>query len=191
MHSLLKDVYQHPLLEQTQLEKIYTGHTQVSFKKGDFILKAKELSNAYYIVTQGLLRSYVTDLEDNEITTNFFTEGEIAIEVLSLFQKIPSKEYMQAITDCTCWKIDFATFQNFFSTIPGFSEWGRTWFTQSLFAMKERSLSIIVDSAKERYLQLIQAKPAIAQLAPLKQIASFLGIKDTSLSRIRKELTQG
>jgi CRP/FNR family transcriptional regulator, anaerobic regulatory protein len=190
-NPLLSAVYKHPLLLKEEIEKIIQGHTHVTFKKGDFILKENQISNAYYIIETGLMRSFVNDYDNNEITTNFFTDGEIAIEVLSLFQKIPSKENIQAITDCNCWKIEFEVFQDFFQHIPGMSEWGRAWFTVSLFTMKQRSLSIIVDSAKDRYLQLVKEKPSIAQHAPLKNIASFLGITDTSLSRIRKEIMNG
>jgi CRP/FNR family transcriptional regulator, anaerobic regulatory protein len=189
--TLMSSVYNHPLLKQNEIKTILNGHTKVLFKKGDLILKENQISNAYFIIESGLMRAFVNDHESNEITTNFFTVGEIAIEVLSLFQKIPSKENIQAITDCVCWKIEFDTFQDFFQHIPGFSEWGRTWFTISLFAMKQRSLSIILDSAKDRYLHLINEKPSIAQHAPLKNIATYLGITDTSLSRIRKEIMHG
>jgi hypothetical protein len=50
-------------------------------------------------------------------------------------------------------------------------------------------VSIIVDPARDRYLNLIKDKPDIIQNVPLKQIATYLGITDTSLSRIRKEIT--
>jgi CRP/FNR family transcriptional regulator, anaerobic regulatory protein len=186
--TLLQTVYRHPLLQEADLEKLYKAHTKIAFKKGDFILKEGDISNAYYIIESGLMRSYVNDYENNEITTNFFGDNEIAIEVLSLFQKTLSQENIQAITDCVCWQIDFDTFQDFFRNIPGFSEWGRAWFTMSLFTMKQRSLSIITVDAKNRYLNLIQEKPLVAKYAPLKYIATYLGIADTSLSRIRKEI---
>jgi len=56
------------------------------------------------------------------------------------------------------------------------------------FELKNHSVSIIADPAKERYLNLIKQKPGIVQNVPLKQIATYLGISDTSLSRIRKEI---
>jgi CRP/FNR family transcriptional regulator, anaerobic regulatory protein len=188
--TVLQNIYSHPLLQAADLEKLFKAHTKVSFKKGDFILKENGISNAYYIIASGLMRAYVHDYENNEITTAFFGDNEIAIEVLSLFQKIPSKENIQAITDCVCWQIDFDTFQDFFRNIAGFSEWGRAWFTMSLFTLKQRSLSIITDDAKTRYLNLIKEKPLVAQQAPLKYIATYLGIADTSLSRIRKEIAR-
>ena len=69
-------------------------------------------------------------------------------------------------------------------------EWGRAWFTFQLFTMKERSLGTITETAKNRYLKLMKDKPEILLNAPLKQIATFLGITDTSLSRIRKEIVE-
>jgi CRP/FNR family transcriptional regulator, anaerobic regulatory protein len=186
--TLLQTVYRHPLLQEMDLDKLFKAHVKTVFKKGDFVLNEGAISNAYYIIESGLMRSYVNDYENNEITTNFFGDNEIAIEVLSLFQKTPSQENIQAITDCVCWQIDFDTFQDFFRNIPGFSEWGRAWFTMSLFTMKQRSLSIITIDAKNRYLNLIKEKPLVAKYAPLKYIATYLGIADTSLSRIRKEI---
>jgi hypothetical protein len=56
------------------------------------------------------------------------------------------------------------------------------------FELKNYSVSIIADPAKERYLNLLKTKPDIVQNVPLKQIATYLGITDTSLSRIRKEI---
>jgi CRP/FNR family transcriptional regulator, anaerobic regulatory protein len=187
--TLLQSIYSHPLLQASDLESLFKAHIKVKFKKGDLILKAGDVSGEYYIIETGLMRSYVNDYENNEITTNFFGDNEIAIEVLSLFQKIPSQESIQALTDCECYQIDFNTFQDFFRNLPGFSEWGRAWFTMSLFSMKQRSLSIITIDAKNRYLKLLKEKPMVAKYAPLKYIATFLGIADTSLSRIRKEIS--
>ena len=56
------------------------------------------------------------------------------------------------------------------------------------FSMKQRSLDMVTLSATKRYLNLMEQKPDVVKFAPLKQIASYLGVTDTSLSRIRKEL---
>lgn len=56
------------------------------------------------------------------------------------------------------------------------------------FFMKQRSLDMVTLSATKRYLNLMEQKPDVVKFAPLKQIASYLGVTDTSLSRIRKEL---
>mgnify|MGYP006193108571 CR=1 FL=1 len=188
--ELLCQIYSHPLIGETELEKIIQAHRKVSFKKGAFILEEGEVSNSYLILENGLMRSFVHNYNGTDITTDFFSNQEIVIEVLSLFQRIPSRENIRALTDCDCWEIKFDTFQELFHSIPGFSEWGRLWMTNRLFHFKQRSVEMVTISAKDRYLQLIKEKPQIVLQSPLKYIAGYLGITDTSFSRIRKEISQ-
>lgn len=187
----LREVYRHPLLTEENLTMISDMHTKVIFYKGDFFLKRDERSHSYLILENGLMRSFVYDYDGNEITTNFFSNREVVIEVLSLFQHIPSEEYIQALTDCVCWKIDLDRFEMLYHSIQGLNEWGRAWMSEQLFQSKQRSVEMITRTATERYLKLIKENPQVIRQAPLKQIATYLGITDTSLSRIRKELTIG
>jgi hypothetical protein len=73
-------------------------------------------------------------------------------------------------------------------TIEAFREVGRTRLVNNYFELKNHSVSIIADPARDRYINLLKSKPDIVQNVPLKQIATYLGITDTSLSRIRKEI---
>lgn len=100
-----------------------------------------------------------------------------------------ASENIQALKDSTCWKIDYDVFQELFHSIDGFAEWGRLWMSNSLFQFKQRNLDMVSISAKDRYMRLIQEKPQVVLHAPLKNIASYLGITDTSFSRIRKEIS--
>src|SRR5690606_23301339 len=125
--ELLSQVYQHPLIETGELNKIIDAHKKVTYKKGEFILKEGEVADGFMLLQSGLMRSYAHDYNGNDITTDFFCNYEIVIEVLSLFQRIPTTENIQALTDCECWKIDFDLFQELYHSISGFSEWGRLW----------------------------------------------------------------
>ncbi|WP_333693597.1 Crp/Fnr family transcriptional regulator [Flavobacterium sp.] len=182
-------VYQHPLIDASDLQKIQEAHYPIQFKKGDFIFKKGEVSDGYLILQSGLMRSFAWDYNGDDITTDFFSDNEVVIDVLSLFQRIPSQENIQALTDCICWKIDYETFQELYHTIPGFSEWGRLWMTNRMFHFKQRMVEMVTLSAKDRYLQLLKEKPKWILQSPLKYIARYLGITDTSFSRIRKEMS--
>lgn len=186
----VEKLYINAKLKAHETKAICDSYERVEIKKGTFLLKEGEIANQYYILESGLIRSFVNDYQGNDITTNFFALNEIVIEVASLFQRVPTKENIQAVTDCICWKIDFKTFQTFFNNIEGFREWGRSYLSQSLFYFKQKSISLITDSATERYLALIKEKPEVFKFAPLKHIATYLGITDTSLSRIRKEIVK-
>lgn len=187
-NELLSFAYQHPLLSLDDLEQIFSLHRKLHLEKGEFVLKEGEIANGYMILETGLIRSYVDDYKGNDITTDFFSKGDVVIEVLSLFQRVESQENIQALTDCVAWEIDFEDFQNLYHSLPGFSEWGRLWMTGRLFHLKQKSLEMVTVSAKERYLNLIKEKPQVVLKSPLKYIATYLGITDTSLSRIRKEI---
>ncbi len=181
-------IYNHPMISGEDLKKIARVHHEILFKKGGFILRKDEIARGYLILETGIARSYVLDYEGNYITTDFFTAGEIVIEELSLFKQAPSAEDIVALSDCKAWYINLDDFQELYHSIAGFSEWGRLFMTEKLFQVKKRSLEMITLPAKERYMQFIKEKPQIVQSVPLKYIASFLGITDTSLSRIRKEV---
>jgi len=75
-----------------------------------------------------------------------------------------------------------------FHSIPEFRDFGRSILVKGFASLKIRMLSMITETAEERYASLLHSNPEIFQYAPLKQIASYLGITDTSLSRIRKEI---
>jgi len=188
-NSFFEKIYNHPNIKKEDYKTIIGAHTKVEFRKNDTILKEGKISNEYYVIKKGLFRSYVIDYKGHEITTEFFGPNDILIEVASLFLQIPSKEYIQALTDCEVYKIDFNNFQNLYSTIPGFTEWGRSWMSHQLFMAKHRAVTMHTQSASQRYLSVVQEKPQIIKEVPLKYIASYLGITDTSLSRIRKEVT--
>lgn len=189
MDAIFKAIYQHPLLSADDQQAIAAIHERVTFSKGDNIFKEGRVANEYYILQDGLVRSFVHNYDGDEITTEFFTDNDIVIVPTSLFQRIASPENLQALTDCVLWKISFDDFQQLFHRMPGFVEWGRLWFTTQLFVVKQRSLDMITQTATARYLKLLQQKPKIIQHAPLKQIASYLGVTDTSLSRIRKDIS--
>ncbi len=186
--NLFQTIYSHPLINAGNLQEIISLHQKIVLQKNDFLLEEGKTANAYYLVENGLIRFYVNDFNGNEITTQFICENEIANEVSSLFQRIPSVQNIQAVTDAVVWKIDFDDFQHLYHSMGSVREWGREWMSAQLFQTQQRSIEIITQSASFRYLHLMEHRPQIIRKAPLKQIASYLGIADTSLSRIRKEL---
>lgn len=186
--EIFQNTYQHFLLSEEDINQIASFHKKRTFAKDELILAKDQVLESYYLLEKGVVRAFVNDMDNNDITTEFFIDGDIVIIPSSLFQQIPSQETLQALTDCAVWEIKYDDFQEVFRSIPGFAEWGRLWFTYQLFTLKQRSLDMITISATGRYLKLSREKPQILQTVPLKFIASFLGITDTSLSRIRKEI---
>ncbi len=158
--------------------------------KNEFFLKEGKLSNEYLFLVTGFMRSFTLDTEGNEVTTYFYSANGVVFEVSSFFLRSISTESIQALTDCTGYTITYEKLNFLFHSIPEFREFGRKILVQEFAAFKQRTLSLIHKSAETRYAELLQNNQDVFQHAPLKYIASYLGITDTSLSRIRKEFAK-
>ena len=185
-HFLLQ-IFEEKNFKPEDLERILAQYERIEFAKNDFLIEQGRSANFYYFLESGYARSYSIDLEGNDISTKFYTTKDLVIDWHSYFLKTKCREDIQAITSCIAWKISFENFMKLFS-IEAFREVGRTRLINNYFELKNHSVSVIADPAKDRYLNLLKEKPDVVQNVPLKQIATYLGITDTSLSRIRKEI---
>ena len=175
-------------IPRLKVEEIAAHFQEMEIKKNEFFIKQGRICNKYLFLENGFIRSYTFDLDGNDVTTEFYSNNQIVFEVGSFFQKTLSKENFQALEDSEGWYIDFDQLNMLFHSIPEFREFGRMILVKGFISFKQRALSLINESAEQRYETLIKARPEIFQRAPLKYIASYLGITDTSLSRIRREL---
>ena len=173
-----------------QAATIAEEFSYLALEKNAFLLQAGQVSDSYLFLDVGVLRAFAYDTAGHDITTGFYSSGEVVFEVASFFQRTPSQEYLQALTACAGWRLTFAQLNALFHARPEFREFGRAILVQGFAALKNRMLATITEPAATRYERLVQASPALVQHAPLKHIASYLGITDTSLSRIRKALAQ-
>jgi CRP-like cAMP-binding protein len=158
--------------------------------KNELLLKENKISKDSYFLESGFIRSYTFDNDGEEVTTNIFSAPCFVNDFLSFFKQQPTKENLQTLTDCKIWKMSYEAVQTNFHTHPEFREFGRMMLITNYSILHERMLGMIKDTAEIRYLSLMKQHGDIFQNVPLKIIASYLGITDTSLSRIRKEISK-
>lgn len=183
----LKQIFKPENFTADELELILAQYKKVEFRKNEYLISEGDVGNYYFFIQTGFARSFAIDTEGNDVTTKFYTSGDIVIDWNSYFLKTPCREFIQAIGKLTAHKIHFTDFMKLFK-IEAFREVGRTRLVRNYFELKNHTLSMITDQAKDRYLNLIETQPEIINNVPLKYIASFLGVTDTSLSRIRKDI---
>lgn len=164
--------------------------TYKEITKGDFILQEGKISNRLYFLEQGCIRSYILDVNGSEVTTAIFMQNSTVNDLISFFKRLPSKENFQALSDCKTCFLTYEELQENFHNIPEFRELGRMMLINNYSRLKERMLAMVQLTAEQRYLNLIESQPDIFQHVPLKMLATYLGITDTSLSRIRKDLAK-
>ncbi len=157
-------------------------------KKGELLLQKNHFGDDYFYLENGLMRTFLFDLKGNEITTDFFIEDNIVFDVTCFFNRVRSEVNIQAVTDCTGYRISYEQLNTLFHNKPAFRDFGRAILVKEFIASKKRGTSIINKTAEERYGDLLETRPEILKYAQLKHIASYLGITDSTLSRLRKKM---
>ncbi len=185
--QILQDIY--PMHAVHALE-IAEQFNEKSLKKHEYLLQEGRVANDYYILHEGYVRAFSYDLDGNDITTAFYTPGKIVCELFSFFKRLPSQENLQALTDLRVSFISFDQLQEVFHGMPQFREMGRTILINAYAGLKQRMLSTLNQTSEQRYQHLINSQPGVFQHASLKNISSYLGITDTSLSRIRRQFAK-
>jgi len=169
------------LLSESMVEK--------EFKKGSFLIKEGQRESNSYFVIDGLVRQYKI-VEGDEITTNFFSEEQWIINFESNKEKTISKYYLLCSEDTIVVVGDEEKAIELFKQFPKFERISRLIMETVFKEQQEQMISHRIDKPENRYLKLLTARPDIFQRVAQYHIASFVGVKPESLSRIRKKLAQ-
>ncbi|HEY4064019.1 MAG TPA: Crp/Fnr family transcriptional regulator [Puia sp.] len=152
--------------------------------KKHFVCRPGEVCTRIYFVEKGLFRSYCTCAE-RDISSGFMQEGDLCISVESFFTQQESTESIQALESSVVYFITYEELQELYRLFPSFNVTGRLltekcyqWANRQLFTMR-------VYKAEDRYQWLVENSPELLLRVPLKYLASYLGITDVMLSKIR------
>lgn len=159
----------------------------VCFKKGDLIFEEFKTEKYIYIIQKGIARAYKTYI-DTEVTFWFGIEGDTIISIKNYVENNKSYETIEAIEDIMAYRIKTDVLKALYTTNVHFANWGRCYAEKEMLKNEERLISRQFKSASERYQELITTQPEIIKRVALGHIASYLGITQVSLSRIRAEL---
>jgi CRP-like cAMP-binding protein len=187
--QFIKSNIPHLTPQESTIGQIASTFDELNLEKGEYLVKQGKVG-CYYILLEGFLRSFTYTDKGDEVTTCFYPPNRVIFEAASFFGCSPSSENIQAITPTIGYQTNFQTLNEMFHAWPEFREFGRTVLVKEFAAYKQRMLSMINLSAEQRYLSLIDTDKDLFLHAQLKHIASWLGMTDTSLSRIRREFTR-
>jgi CRP-like cAMP-binding protein len=161
----------------------------LSLKKNEFLFQGGEIDRYLAFVNKGCLRYFMLDSAGEEQTIYFAFENWWIGDMQSFFSETKSLYTMQALEDCELFAFSRENFQYALDNITPFSIFFKTAVPKSYASMQERFARRQLESAEERYLALLKKQPDMFQRVPQYLIASYLGIKPQSLSRIRKKLS--
>ena len=158
------------------------------YKKGDFFLAEGETCKHVGFITKGIVRYYIND-EGEEKTYGFSKENDFVSNYESFVPQTPSQQIIQALEDSVLLVISRNDLQQFYAHIKEGERFGRLVIEQVFIqTLKERN-SFYTDSPEFRYEKFIQQHPYLQPRLSQYYIASYVGVKPQSLSRIRKRLS--
>jgi CRP-like cAMP-binding protein len=155
--------------------------------KDEIYHKEGNISRHVALVTKGAVRMFY-NIEGEERSKDFQFEGQFTGSLASLLTQTPSKFSVAALEDTTLIEISGEDLSKLYDTYKVWERFGRLYMTLSFLYKEKREASLLFDSSTTRYEKLVQEQPEHVQRIPLKHLASYLGIKPETLSRIRREL---
>ena len=175
-----------PLTEEEKFD-IEESFPIKTFLKGSFLLKEGRIAKDAYYVIEGLIREYEL-LDGEEKTTAFYAEGQAAANFHSIASGTPSKRYFLCEEDTTVAIVNTDKEQKLYKKYPRFESYCRKGMEEMLGAELEEITDFVSMKPEERYLNFITNRPGLINRVPQYHIASYLGIKPETLSRIRKRV---
>jgi CRP-like cAMP-binding protein len=185
---LIKYLSKLGLLAEQEIKEIAENIIVQLFRKGTVLLNEGEIANRCYFILQGCIRKYyLTD--GDEKTTAFFTEEQAVVSFSSYSQQIPATHYWSCEEDTIAIVGQLDHEKEMYQRFPKLAEITRSMMAQEYGKTQEAFATFIASSPEERYQLLLRYRPDLLHRVPQHQIASYLGVKPESLSRIRKRIS--
>jgi CRP-like cAMP-binding protein len=175
----------HPLSGSLR-EHLYEVVKTTAVRKGQHLLKIGDISERIYFVEKGLFRCYYAS-ESGEISAWFMKEGDVIISVDSFFGQLPSYQAIVAMEEGLVYYITYKELQRIYSRFPEFNFTGRI-ITEKYYGFWDNMVySLRMKKAEERYHYFLECHPELADRVPATYLASYLGITQQTLSRIKNK----
>lgn len=177
----IKSIYK---INKVAEDALMSSLKKVEVSKNDFLISEGKVCRNLFFLEQGAVRGFY-NIDGKEVTHWFGFENDFVTSFHSFITEESSVEYVQAIEDVTLWYISKKDLTDLFDQYPEIERLVRMAYEKYYIRLEERYVNAQFKTAKQRYDGLIETSPNILQRASLGYIASFLGISQETLSRIR------
>jgi CRP-like cAMP-binding protein len=157
-------------------------------KRKEVLLRQGEVCKHVAFITQGCLR-YFYLVEGEEHTGQFFFENSFYTDYESFLSGEPSRQNVDALEKTELLLLRKTDLYGLYEENPKFERFGRLMAEQAYLGVRRRNTDLLNLSPEDRYLELLAKRPKVIERIPQHYIASYLGIKPQSLSRIRKRIS--
>lgn len=185
--SIAKLVSRYLSLNEEETKAITECIPVRTFKKGTILLREGQIATECYFNLEGCVRCYYL-VDGEEKTTYFYTEEQAIAPLASYINKTPSNHYLACVEDTTLAVLNYDKEKELYRRVPKFESLCRVSMEADFGKQQEVLANFLTTSPEDRYLNLLQERPELLQRVPQHQLASYLGIKPESLSRIKKRI---
>jgi CRP-like cAMP-binding protein len=183
MDVLKDEIFKLSQGDSEQITEILDSLKPIYLKKGDFLLKEEQVCKQYYFIESGSIRLYYHK-NDNDFTVWIGTSGQIFTDLESYLNQTASKINFEAIEKSTVFTISKADSDNLASKNNAYNTLLRRTVEISFINLSRNIISFQSEEAAERYERIEKEKNWLEQY-PLRYISSFIGVTQSSLSRLR------
>ncbi|WP_076551098.1 Crp/Fnr family transcriptional regulator [Chryseobacterium ureilyticum] len=189
MHDkLLQYIHSNYHFSQKEIEMVQHYFEPVSFSKNIVIEEAGKVPNYLYYIVSGYLRLFYMDENGNEITTHINCPPGFFTSYSHFISETVSDHNVECVTACELLRITKENLDHLVKQSHAMKDFSISVFQHSIAYNENRSRELSTLNAEQRYLKLLKDYPEIIQHVPIQYIASFLGMKPESLSRIRRKI---
>lgn len=175
-------------LNQQQIDFIASKAQETDIPKDEYFSEAGKIAKQVGFIVEGILRVCYYNNKSEEITKYFIEENNLVVDLESFDNQLPSVAYVEAVTDCRLIVFSRKDWLELLQTIVGFDAIVHKIISRALMQKVERRSPLVSEDATTRYLKFLEIYPTAANRIPLSYIASYLGVTQSSLSRIRKNI---
>jgi len=189
-HDILIDSLRQITILQPEEEQLFRqAFKPYTLKKNDYFLQSTNVNHWLGFLCKGLVRYFVFR-NDEEATLEFTKEGEFIADYGSFISKEPSLQNIQALEDCELLVIEYEELQKLYNVSRNANLLGRVIIEHRFIIMVNQLLTVHRYNPEDRYRYFLKHYKDLTQRIPQYLIASFVGVKPQSLSRIRKRIVQ-
>ncbi len=169
-----------------ELNELVDEFTLDKFSKKEIILEAGEFTDDVYFICNGIVRIYYVK-EEKEITTWFIKENMVFAATYSLLSGNANFSNYEALEDSNVLKIKYSTLESYYKKYHSLEHLGRKMVESYFSNFMKRSFDVMFLSAEERYQLFVKQHPDLLNRVPLRYVASYLGLTQETLSRLRSK----
>lgn len=169
------------------MEKAISAFSVLDLKKNDYFVRENEICAHFCYIESGILQHSI-EVSGEERTSYLALKNTVTSSLSSFLFRKPSRKNIKAISECRLWVVDLETFRDLIANNEAFHLFYYNLIEKQICLIDDYRIDLLTLTPEERYKKLLTNEPKLLQEVPLHYLASFLGISNRHMSRIRKNI---